>query len=60
MKNPKAASNVDRRAGKDRRQFLFTVHIPERRSGKERRNSFDSKYDSFLYRYDSDRNRTYH
>ena len=28
---------VDRRFGGDRRQFSYTVYIPERRSGKDRR-----------------------
>ena len=27
----------DRRSGRDRRKFLYTMHIPERRIGKERR-----------------------
>jgi hypothetical protein len=27
----------DRRSRYDRRQFTFTLHIPERRSGKDRR-----------------------
>jgi hypothetical protein len=30
-------NNVDRRLGIERRVFLYTRHIPERRSGKERR-----------------------
>jgi len=30
-----------RRSGVDRRQFTYAVHIPERRSGKERRKSWD-------------------
>ena len=29
--------NEDRRSGADRRNFSYTMHIPERRSGKERR-----------------------
>lgn len=60
MKNHKEASNVDRRTGTDRRQLLFAVHIPERRSDLERRNRFDSKYESLLYRYDLERSKTYH
>ncbi len=28
----------DRRSGMDRRQFLYDIHIPDNRSGKERRN----------------------
>ena len=30
-------AKVDRRSGKDRRQFSYTAHIPERRSGTDRR-----------------------
>jgi hypothetical protein len=30
-------ARVDRRSGKDRRQFSYTAYIPERRSGKDRR-----------------------
>ena len=32
MDRPKKASNVDRRSGIERREFLYAVHIPERRS----------------------------
>jgi len=28
----------DRRSGMDRRKFLYDIHIPDKRSGKERRN----------------------
>ena len=60
MNNSKVASNVDRRAGTDRRQFLYVVHIPERRSGMERRNRFDRTHESLLDRYDLERSKTYH
>jgi len=30
-------AKVDRRSGRDRRQFSYTAYIPERRSGKDRR-----------------------
>ena len=30
-------TRVDRRSGKDRRQFSYAAYIPERRSGKDRR-----------------------
>ncbi len=30
-------AKVDRRSGKDRRQFSYTAYIPERRCGKDRR-----------------------
>ena len=35
--------NGGRRLGSDRRQFSYTMHIPERRSGKERRSGFDRR-----------------
>ena len=30
-------AEVDRRSGRDRRQFSYNAYIPERRSGKDRR-----------------------
>ena len=35
--------NGGRRLGNDRREFFYTAHIPERRSGKERRSGFDRR-----------------
>ena len=35
--------NGGRRLGIDRRQFSYTLHIPERRSGKERRSGLDRR-----------------
>ena len=35
--------NGGRRSGVDRRQFYYTKHIPERRSGKERRSGLDRR-----------------
>lgn len=35
--------NSGRRSGVDRRQFSYTQHIPERRSGKERRSGLDRR-----------------
>jgi hypothetical protein len=32
-----------RRSGIDRRQFSYNDHIPERRSGKDRRSGFDRR-----------------
>jgi hypothetical protein len=32
-----------RRSGIERRVFLYTIHIPERRSGKERRKDLDRR-----------------
>jgi hypothetical protein len=34
---PQLMTKVDRRSGKDRRQFSYTAYIPERRCGKDRR-----------------------
>lgn len=36
-------AEVDRRSGKDRRQFFYTAYIPERRSGKDRRSRKNRK-----------------
>ena len=35
--------NGGRRSGIDRRRFSYTEHIPECRSGKERRSGFDRR-----------------
>jgi len=35
--------NGGRRLGIERRQFLYNEHIPERRSGKDRRSGFDRR-----------------
>ena len=32
-----------RRSDIDRRQFSYLIHIPERRSGKDRRSGFDRR-----------------
>ncbi len=37
------SDNGGRRSGIDRREFSYTTHIPERRSGKERRSGFDRR-----------------
>jgi len=37
------SDNGGRRLGIDRRQFSYTSHIPERRSGKERRSGNDRR-----------------
>jgi hypothetical protein len=37
------SDNRDRRSDVDRREIFYTMHIPERRSGKERRNGDDRK-----------------
>jgi hypothetical protein len=41
-----AQTNIDnggRRLVDDRRQFLYTLHIPERRTGAERRSGWDRR-----------------
>ena len=35
--------NGGRRLGVERRRFSYLVHIPERRSGKDRRSGFDRR-----------------
>jgi hypothetical protein len=35
--------NAGRRSGIERRVFLYTIHIPERRSGKKRRKDLDRR-----------------
>ena len=35
--------NGGRRSGIDRREFSYNAHIPERRSGKERRSGVDRR-----------------
>ena len=34
-------TKAERRSGTDQRQFSYTVHVPERRSGKDRRGEED-------------------
>lgn len=36
-------SNGERRKNGDRRQFVYTIHIPERRSGTDRRSDSDRR-----------------
>ena len=36
-------AKVDRRSGKDRRQFFYTAYIPERRNGTDRRKGKNRK-----------------
>lgn len=31
------------RSGEDRRKFVYTAHLPERRSGRDRRKGFDRR-----------------
>jgi hypothetical protein len=46
-------AKVDRRLGKDRRQFSYTAYIPERRSGKDRR-SRESTRRTYLLNVEDD------
>jgi hypothetical protein len=46
-------AKVDRRSGKDRRQFSYTAYIPERRSGKDRR-SRESRKRTYLLNIEDD------
>jgi hypothetical protein len=39
MDKKSSLKKQDRRSGNDRRQFTFTLHIPERRKGNDRRKS---------------------
>ena len=43
MKNVGITDNGNRRFGIDRREFSYTVHLPERRSNKNRRSVSDHK-----------------
>jgi len=56
MTNSKEKSHltgeVDRRSEKDRRQFSYTIYIPERRSGKDRR----SRKKTYLLNIEDDGN----
>ena len=38
-----ASDNGGRRTGGDRRNYSYTLHIPERRKGKDRRNGDDRR-----------------
>jgi hypothetical protein len=39
-----SVEQVDRRSGGDRRNYSYTLHIPERRKGKERRSGNDRRH----------------
>jgi hypothetical protein len=41
--NATATDNGGRRSGGDRRKYSYTLHVPERRSGKDRRNGKDRR-----------------
>ena len=54
-----AQSGIDsggRRLGIDRREFLYAIHIPERRSGRQRRSGKDRRGDAaFRFSIDMER-----
>ena len=39
-----AGNKEERRSGFERRQFSYMIHIPERRSGKNRRQDIKCRY----------------
>ena len=43
--------NGDARSGFERRQFSYDKHIPERRSGNDRRNGFDKRLKHNILEY---------
>jgi hypothetical protein len=43
MNQDKSNDNEDRRSGVDRRHFSFNLHMPERRSGLDRRKNIALK-----------------
>lgn len=43
MNNAGPTNEGDRRSGFDRREFSYTAYLPERRSGKDRRNTCDGR-----------------
>ena len=44
---PTLLDNEGRRLGVDRQQFSYTLHIPEPRSGKEKRSGLDRRIKTF-------------
>ena len=47
--------NGGRRTGVDRRQFSYSIHVPERRSGEDRRSGVDRRATSTDYMWDKER-----
>ena len=60
MDRTKIDSNADRRSGAERRNFLYVIHIPERRSGRDRRDRLNREHESIFNRYDLEQSKTYH
>jgi len=60
MKNEGITGNGNRRFGNDRREFSYTAYLPERRSGKDRRDVFDYRsIQTYKSRIDTE-NQQYH
>ena len=62
-RGPKTVLSIDpsdRRLGIKRRQFIYSLHIPERRSGTDRRSGVDRRVAPFNYREDKERRQTFH
>ncbi len=57
----KIIDNGGRRLGIDRRQFLFHIHIPERRTGNDsdRRSGVDRRSEPYRHRGDAERRRIF-
>ena len=54
--NPEALTdNGGRRFGPDRRKFIYAIHIPEQRCGKDRRSDSDRRRKRYNYRGDLER-----
>jgi len=50
---------TERRSRTERRWFVFDVHIPERRSGEDRRSRFDRRSAPLKYMGDKERRRIF-
>jgi hypothetical protein len=54
-----AIDNGGRRSGIERRGFAYAFHIPERRSGEDRRSGFDRRIESLKPKADIERRRIF-
>jgi hypothetical protein len=52
LKELNSLDNGGRRSGGDRRNYSYTLHIPERRIGKERRSGKDRRKSPRIKGYD--------
>ena len=46
------SDKAERRKNDDRRQFSYTIHIPERRNGADRRKGIDRRHHARPIRHD--------